>query len=223
MKHLSFIAALLLTAGLLAGCGAPAASASSVSSSAAPSAPAASASVSASSAASEPQSEPAVSNRPASIDLVIGVEGTAETVRASLFVGDGYSIYLPDGEWRQFLQSSRTADSFVADAFAATSNEAVTLVIQPNYNSLPHGDMTLEEAYDALLSEGYNQSDDNDHLFSQSADGTTTCQYVTESGGVVWYVAWSYPDTPEYTEGWGSRLPQIAATFEADGAGEGAQ
>lgn len=209
MKRLSSLAALLLAAGLLAGCGAPAASAAA--SAAAPSssavAPAEAASP-ASPAASAPE------GRPTSIDLAIGVEGTTETVRASLFVGDGYSIYLPDGEWVRTAQASR-ADC-TADVFTAALNDAVTLSVQPNYNSLLYGDLTLADAYEALQSEGYAQSDDNDHLFAQSADGTTTCQYVTESGGVVWYVAWSYPDTPEYTEGWGSRLPQIAATFEAE-------
>lgn len=213
MKHPLFAA--VLAALLLAGCaGAESVPASSSSASASP--PASAAGSEASSVSDDaglPAKAPA---RPSTALLPVTVEGEEEAVPASLFVGEGYSLYLPDGEWTQLLTGEHTADSFVADLFAATANDAVTLIIQPSYEGLFREGFTLEDAYGALLSEGYLQSDDNDHMFAQSVEGTVTCQYVTESGGLVWYVSWSYPDTPEYLEGWGSRLPQIAATFEAD-------
>lgn len=211
----TFAAAALAAALLLAGCG----GAPSAPSSAAP-APASSAAGAAggeSPAASAPDStsQPAAPDRPATASLTFSVEGMEESVPATLFAGEGYSLYLPDGQWTHLLQGKHAAGDFAADLFAAEANDAVTLIIQPSYEGLFGGEFTLEQAYDALLSEGYSQSDDNDHFFTQSAEGTVTCQYVTESGGLVWYVAWMYPDTPECWEGWGTRLPQIAATFEA--------
>ena len=47
-------------------------------------------------------------------------------------------------------------------------------------------------------------------------DGIAECIQAFEQGGPVSYVSWAYPDTPEYIEGWGSRLPQIAATFTTE-------
>lgn len=207
MKH-TLLAAALAAALLLAGC---AAGSAPVSSSSAPasSAPESAASPASSEAASAPEAEA----RPAATALPLWIEGAEETVPATLFTGEGYSLYLPDGEWTQTAQASR-ADC-TADVFTAAYNDAVTLRVQPNYNGLLYGDVTLEDAYEALLSSGYSQSDDNDHMFARSVEGTVTCQYVTEADGVVWYVSWSYPDTTEYLEGWGSRLPQIAATFAA--------
>lgn len=210
MKRTLFAAALAAVL-LLAGCaGSPSAP------SAAASAPASSPASAAGSEAAASSAPPQADSRPAAAVLSFSVEGTVEKVPATLFAGKGYSLYLPDGEWKHLMEGEHTADRFAADLFVAAANDAVTLIIQPSYEGLFREGFPLEDAYDALLSEGYSQSDDNDHLFAQSAEGTVTCQYVTESGGLVWYVSWSYPDTPEYLEGWGSRLPQIAATFEAD-------
>lgn len=201
-----FAALGLAAALLLAGCAhAPSVSSSTVSS--LPPLPSATAGSDASTApaSSAPTQEPVA--RPDTIDLPLNLEGMEETVPATLFSGEGYSLYLPDGEWLHTERANRTLGT--PDVFTAALNDAVTLHILPSYGWTPG------EAYDALLAEGYLQSDDNDHMFYQSEGGVVTCQYVTEAGDVVWYVFWSYPDTPEYLEGWGSRLPQIVATFSA--------
>lgn len=207
MKRILLFSAAALLAVSLTACGGPASSGPSPSTGA----PASSAvSEAASSAPDSPASAPADSSRPEHTELEIWVEGDVDKVPATLFQGEGYSIYLPDDQWVQTACASPDQPEY-ADVFAAASNADVTLSIRPNRTGLDLG-----RAYDALLSEGYLQSDDEDALFGRSVDGIAECIHAFEQGGRVWYVSWAYPDTPEYTEGWGSRLPQIAATFATE-------
>ena len=207
MKRILLFSAVALLAVSLTACGGPASSGPSQSTGA----PASSAvSEAASSAPDSPASAPADDPRPEHTELEIWVEGEIEQVPASLFRGEGYSIYLPDDQWVQTACASPDQPEY-ADVFTAAVNENVTLSIRPNRTGLDLG-----QAYDALLSEGYLQSDDEDALFGRSADGIAECIHAFEQGGRVWYVSWAYPDTPEYIEGWGSRLPQIAATFTTE-------
>lgn len=135
------------------------------------------------------------------------MEGEPEKVPATLFQGEGYSLYLPDGEWVQTGSMSGEQPE-EADLFAAAANSQVTLSVRPDRSG-----QDLERAYDALWAEGYNQSDDNDHFFARTMEGRVQCQYVIAGESRVWYVAWSYPDTSEYLEGWGSRIPQLMPGF----------
>ena len=206
MKDRIICLAAALLAAALAGCAGPSSSQSSSpppASSAAPS--------------SAVSSQPTAPGRELHTELEIWVEGEPEKVPATLFQGEGYSLYLPDGEWVQ--TSSMSGEQPVqADLFAAAANSQVTLSVRPDRSG-----QDLERAYDALWAEGYNQSDDNDHFFARTMEGRVQCQYVIAGESGVWYVAWSYPDTPEYLEGWGSRIPQLMPGFllEEDAGGSG--
>jgi hypothetical protein len=211
------LSALCLFAGLaLCGTACTNKPASSAAGSAAPvSSPAASSQTAPASSQSVPASSAALTpediGRPATTKLPVSREGEQENVSATLFIGDGYSIYLTDGAWVHTQTASR-ADR-TADVFTVTDNDQVTLSILPDYDDLANGNVTLDDAYEKLLAQGYGQSDDNDHRFAISKDGMVTCQYVVELSDVVWYVAWSYPDTSEYVDGWGAMLPAMADTF----------
>lgn len=196
MKDRIICLAAALLAAALAGCAGPSSSQSSSpppASSAAPS--------------SAVSSQPTAPGRELHTELEIWVEGEPEKVPATLFQGEGYSLYLPDGEWVQNSSMSGEQPE-EADLFAAAANSQVTLSVRPDRSG-----QDLERAYDALWAEGYNQSDDNDHFFARTMEGRVQCQYVIAGESGVWYVAWSYPDTSEYLEGWGSRIPQLMPGF----------
>lgn len=196
MKDRIICLAAALLAAALAGCAGPSSSQSSSpppASSAAPS--------------SAVSSQPTAPGRELHTELEIWVEGEPEKVPATLFQGEGYSLYLPDGEWVQTSSMSGEQPE-EADLFAAAANSQVTLSVRPDRSG-----QDLERAYDALWAEGYNQSDDNDHFFACTMEGQVQCQYVIAGESGVWYVAWSYPDTSEYLEGWGSRIPQLMPGF----------
>lgn len=196
MKDRIICLAAALLAAALAGCAGPSSSQSSSpppASSAAPS--------------SAVSSQPTAPGRELHTELEIWVEGEPEKVPATLFQGEGYSLYLPDGEWVQTSSMSGEHPE-EADLFAAAANSQVTLSVRPDRSG-----QDLERAYDALWAEGYNQSDDNDHFFARTMEGRVQCQYVIAGESRVWYVAWSYPDTLEYLEGWGSRIPQLMPGF----------
>lgn len=196
MKNRIICLAAALLAAALAGCAGPSSSQSSSpppASSAAPS--------------SAVSSQPTAPGRELHTELEIWVEGEPEKVPATLFQGEGYSLYLPDGEWVQTGSMSGEQPE-EADLFAAAANSQVTLSVRPDRSG-----QDLERAYDALWAEGYNQSDDNDHFFARTMEGQVQCQYVIAGESRVWYVAWSYPDTSEYLEGWGSRIPQLMPGF----------
>lgn len=206
MKDRIICLAAALLAAVLAGCAGPSSSQSSSpppASSAAPS--------------SAVSSQPAAPGRELHTELEIWVEGEPEKIPATLFQGEGYSLYLPDGEWVQ-TGSMCGEQPEEADLFAAAANSQVTLSVRPDRSG-----QDLERAYDALWAEGYNQSDDNDHFFARTMEGQVQCQYVIAGESGVWYVAWSYPDTSEYLEGWGSRIPQLMPGFlleeDTDGSG----
>lgn len=206
MKDRIICLAAALLAAALAGCAGPSSSQSSSpppASSAAPS--------------SAVSSQPTAPGRELHTELEIWVEGEPEKVPATLFQGEGYSLYLPDGEWVQTSSMSGEQPE-EADLFAAAVNSQVTLSVRPDRSG-----QDLERAYDALWAEGYNQSDDNDHFFARTMEDQVQCQYVVAGESGVWYVAWSYPDTPEYLEGWGSRIPQLMPGFllEEDAGGSG--
>lgn len=196
MKDRIICLAAALLAAALAGCAGPSSSQSSSpppASSAAPS--------------SAVSSQPTAPGRELHTELEIWVEGEPEKVPATLFQGEGYSLYLPDGEWVQTSSMSGEQPE-EADLFAAAANSQVTLSVRPDRSG-----QDLERAYDALWAEGYNQSDDNDHFFARTMEGRVQCQYVIAGESGVWYVAWSYPDTSEYLEGWGGRIPQLMPGF----------
>lgn len=196
MKDRIICLAAALLAAALAGCAGPSSSQSS-------SPPPASSAVPSSAVSSQPTAP----GRELHTELEIWVEGEPEKVPATLFQGEGYSLYLPDGEWVQTSSMSGEQPE-EADLFAAAANSQVTLSVRPDRSG-----QDLERAYDALWAEGYNQSDDNDHFFARTMEGQVQCQYVVAGESGVWYVAWSYPDTSEYLEGWGSRIPQLMPGF----------
>ena len=123
------------------------------------------------------------------------VEGMEEKVWATLHVGELYSIYLPDGEWKW------TAE----DSWAAEVNDQVVLRIEH------YEEEDLFEVEENLFQEGYHYEEDAVTLVKQE-EGRTSKVKIGVNEGDVWGIHYLYP--PEAEEGWGSRIPVIADTFE---------
>ncbi len=120
-------------------------------------------------------------------------EGEGEYKQATLAVGDGYSIYLPDGEWQQ-------SDT---DMWTATVNEQVRLWVTYYENN------TIEMVGQELTDDGYVTEEDGSRK-KQEGD-LLLHALLKQAESDVWGVFYCYPAEAE--EGWGRELPVIADTF----------
>lgn len=125
--------------------------------------------------------------------LIFTKEGEPEEKQATLAAGDGYFIFLPDGEWQQ-------SDT---DTWTATANDQVLLRIEH------YADQTIESADQKLMDDGYVISEDGQRQ-KQEEDQICHVQWK-DFGNDLWGVFYCYPADAE--EGWGRELPVIADTF----------
>ena len=145
------------------------------------------------------------------ITLTFSKEGEQEQKTAALAVGNGFSIYLPDGEWQQ-------SD---ADTWSYSMNEQIRLWVTHFEGE------SLDSVEQKLTDAGY-----------QTVDGERRKQvgdliYQVELKGFdndIWGIFSCYPIDAQ--EGWGREMPVIADTFavsmqavdkpyhEPNGAGE---
>lgn len=138
--------------------------------------------------------------REARTDLSMELEGIPEKVPATLYIGQGYSIYIPDQGWR--LDEPGEWES--------TVNHDVELDVRFTPGK------TAEEVRAAILREedDYGFTDpDPDGAFSgtDGEDGKIMEVRLTEAAGGVYAVTWTYPE--EAVEGFGTRLAAIADSF----------
>lgn len=154
--------------------------------------------------------EPETPARAEQVDLTFFVEGEEEALPATLYVGDGYSLYIPDEDWDGPEQS--TESGVPTDTWVSAFNSDVALSVSR------YGDMTVTEARDAFAqSSGYEFEDlmggsPDDPLTGTNEKGEYLSFFVAAGGGADSYaVSWRYP--AEAAEGFGTRLPTIAETF----------
>lgn len=178
-KNLLLTAALCLALALSACGQTPPADTSSDTSAGA--SPGASSGAASSQAPGEALPEP---GRDAHAVLMMEVEGQTEEVPATLYEGEGYSIYIPDEGWTKVAGKlpKGAANQWVSDF-----NPEVTLTVCPNE-----------------VGANWAEMQKNAIVFDQKS----------EAGDVVfrtWTVYMAYP--PEAEEGFGARLPVIAESF----------
>lgn len=96
--------------------------------------------------------EPETPARAEQVDLTFFVEGEEEALPATLYVGDGYSLYIPDEDWDGPEQSAES--DVPTDTWVSAFNSDVALSVSR------YGDMTVTEARDAFAqSSGYEFED----------------------------------------------------------------
>ena len=140
-------------------------------------------------------------------DLVFMVEGTEETVPATLYIGQGYSIYIPDEGWR--LEKD-VDDGIPEDTWESTVNHDVELRV------LHLGEKTLEQAkaWVTAAEDDYRLIEDKQGGLGGMDEEDREVMEVRfyPSGSQMYAVLYEYP--MEAAEGFGARLAQIAETFE---------
>lgn len=134
--------------------------------------------------------------------LTVMKEGMPEEIPATMHKGEGYSLYVTDGMW----------DNFVPDAWQAKANEQVNFTVS-NYEGL-----NKSQVERLLTAQGYFV--ENGELWWQSFPGDSTFSrmyrticYETEND--VWTFNFSYPPG-EAEEGWLPEIRAIAETFTVD-------
>ena len=176
MKKKLLLAAALCLALALSACGQTPPAAGSSGSSAAVSSGSASSGTS-----GEPDSEP---GRDTHTVLLTEVEGQTEEVPATLYEGEGYSIYIPDEGW---TKTAGKLPKGAADQWESDFNPEVTLTVCPDEAA----GTWVEGQQKAVV---YEQ---------KSEDGEVAFR--------TWTVYMAYPD--EAAEGFGARLPVMAESF----------
>ena len=140
-------------------------------------------------------------------DLVFMVEGTEETVPATLYIGQGYSMYIPDEGWR--LEKDMD-DGVPEDTWESTVNHDVELRV------LHLGEKTLEQAkaWVTAAEDDYRLIEDKQGGLGGMDEEDREVMEVRfyPSGSQMYAVLYEYP--MEAAEGFGARLAQIAETFE---------
>ena len=147
-----------------------------------------------------PQESTPETGREKQTSLSMELEGQTEEVPATLYEGEGYSIYIPDEEWTPGEPGE----------WNAAANSDVELKVEF------FSGKTAEEARTAILAEydqyGFMDADDDGHFTGTDGEASKTMGvWLTKSDGGTYAVLGTYPD--EAAEGFGARLPVIAGTF----------
>ncbi len=138
--------------------------------------------------------------------LMVNKEGELQTVPATLFVGDGYSIYIPDEGWRLFGPEDGTASydftKYGLDKWGSELNDQVLLWINKYDGS------SVEEVREGLAVKGY-QTDGTEMTAGEA--GLSYHVKLIESEAGCYGVFYCCPEEAE--EGWGRDLSAVAESF----------
>ena len=140
-------------------------------------------------------------------NLAFTVEGETELVPVTLYIGQGYSIYIPDEGWRL---EKWVDDGIPEDTWESVVNDDVELTV------LHLGEKTLAEA------QGWVKAEEDDYQLVEDKQGglggtdagdreMLEVRFHT-SGSTMYAVLYKYP--MEAAEGFGTRLGVMADTFQ---------
>ena len=145
--------------------------------------------------------------------LEMSVEGETEEVIAALFIGRGYSLYIPEEGWRHEKDAD---DGTLEDSWESTVNDEVELEVRRYPARLNESlaevkaDFTRDRDY---VFEDLMGGDLGAPLTGMDEDGDFLSFMAAQSGdGTVYVISWEYP--AEAAEGFGTRLALIANTFQ---------
>ena len=145
--------------------------------------------------------------------LEMSVEGETEEVIAELFIGRGYSLYIPEEGWRHEKDAD---DGTLEDSWESTVNDEVELEVRRYPARLNESlaevkaDFTRDRDY---VFEDLMGGELGDPLTGMDEDGDFLSFMAAQSGdGTVYVISWEYP--AEAAEGFGTRLALIANTFQ---------
>ena len=142
-------------------------------------------------------------------ELAFTVEGETELIPVTLYIGQGYSIYIPSEGWRL---EKWVDDGIPEDTWESIVNDDVELTVSH------YAGKTTMEARDAFVRDEDYVFEDlmggelGDPLIGMDEDGDYLSFMVAQGADTVYVISWEYP--AEAAEGFGARLGRIADTFE---------
>ena len=142
-------------------------------------------------------------------ELAFTVEGETELIPVTLYIGQGYSIYIPSEGWRL---EKWVDDGIPEDTWESIVNDDVELTVSH------YAGKTTMEARDAFVRDEDYVFEDlmggelGDPLIGMDEDGDYLSFMVAQGADTVYVISWEYPG--EAAEGFGTRLAQIANTFQ---------
>ena len=142
-------------------------------------------------------------------ELAFTVEGETELIPVTLYIGQGYSIYIPSEGWRL---EKWVDDGIPEDTWESIVNDDVELTVSH------YAGKTTMEARDAFVRDEDYVFEDlmggelGDPLTGMDEDGDYLSFMVAQGADTVYVISWEYP--AEAAEGFGARLGQIADTFQ---------
>ena len=142
-------------------------------------------------------------------ELAFTVEGETELIPVTLYIGQGYSIYIPSEGWRL---EKWVDDGIPEDTWESIVNDDVELTVSH------YAGKTAMEARDAFVRDEDYVFEDlmggelGDPLTGMDEDGDYLSFMVAQGADTVYVISWEYP--AEAAEGFGARLGRIADTFE---------
>ena len=142
-------------------------------------------------------------------ELAFTVEGETELIPVTLYIGQGYSIYIPSEGWRL---EKWVDDGIPEDTWESIVNDDVELTVSH------YAGKTTMEARDAFVRDEDYVFEDlmggelGDPLTGMDEDGDYLSFMVAQGADTVYVISWEYP--AEAAEGFGARLGQIANTFQ---------
>ena len=146
-------------------------------------------------------------SRDETTDLRFMVEGMEELVPATLYIGQGYSIYVPNEGWR--LEEDIN-EGIQIDTWESVINDDVELSV------LHLGERTLDQAQDWIITEEedfiFTEDEQGNLVGTDREDQKNIAVIFYSSDNAMYAVQYTYPI--EATEGFGTRLSVIASTFE---------
>ena len=147
------------------------------------------------------------SSRDETTDLRFMVEGMEELVPATLYIGQGYSIYIPNEGWR--LEEDIN-EGIQIDTWESVINDDVELSV------LHLGERTLDQAKDWIITEEedfiFTEDEQGNLVGTDGEDQKIIAVIFYSADNALYAVQYTYPI--EAAEGFGTRLSVIASTFE---------
>ena len=155
---------------------------------------------------------PVAAVRKSTAVLQCTIEGTTEEMPATLYVGEGFSMYIPDDGWQIYDE-------------APVEPEKMSAVYLPGEGQVglwvEHYEENASDTQSRLLSEGYTVESDGTKLQRQSGEVLTEARIFSGETD-TWLVCSRRPAAAEGTEGTAVRLDAIAGTFAVEtNQGEG--
>ena len=138
----------------------------------------------------------------------IEFEGEETPAVSSLYTGNGYSIYIPDDEFRKGMDFD---DGVLEDYWESRANEDVEIHVST------YGGVTPEKAQKHFLKEN------DDYIFEdltgkyicgQEKDGDTLWFFVETNENNTYIVSWEYPKSAE--DAFSAKLAKVAYTFQVE-------